>query len=187
MPAEFLGDRRAALEAAFFHLQNEKLLEDFRQHLNALERKAQLADASGIHDEAVLARLVESDIRPETLAALTLIPLIEVAWADGKLPKENREAVLEAAEHAGMNPEDDAHQLLEAWLNQKPEAEMLETWRRYVRALCEQLEPSEIDRLKRDLLDRALAVAEATGGFLGIGRVSAAEKAMLEGLAKAFE
>jgi len=187
MAAEFLGDRRQALEASFFHFQNEKLLDEFRQHLQAMERKAQLADASGIHDEAVLARLVELDIRPETLAAVALVPLVEVAWADGRLPPKNREAVIKAAEQAGMTADDDAHQLLEAWLKQKPGDELLETWRQYVRALCDRLDDTEAERLKHDLLDRAQAVAAATGGLLGIGRVSAAEKAVLEKLARAFE
>jgi len=187
MAAEFLGDRRQALEASFFHFQNEKLLEDFRQHLDALERKAQLADASGIHDESVLARLVELDIRPETLAALTLVPLVEVAWADGKLPPKTRDAVIQAAEQAGMKAEDDAHQLLEAWLEQKPAPELMETWRKYVRALCEKLDDAEADRLKHDLLDRAQVVAEATGGILGIGRVSAVERETLRKLEQAFE
>jgi hypothetical protein len=184
--SEFSGDRRQALENAFFHLNNEKLLDEFRDHLNAMERKAQLADASGIHDDAVLQRLLELDIRPETLAALALVPLIEVAWADGKMPPQARQAVVRAAEQAGVQTNDDAHQLLEAWLEQKPEDSMLDTWKNYVQALCRQLDADAVESLKHDLLDRALAVAEAAGGFLGFGRVSTEERAMLHELESAF-
>ena len=51
------------------------------------------ADSSG----TLVARLVEIGIRSDTLAALCLIPLVEVAWADGRLDPPEREALLAAA------------------------------------------------------------------------------------------
>jgi hypothetical protein len=187
MATDFLGDHRRALESSFFHLQDKQLLEEFRQHLQNQELKAQLTEASGIHDEAVLARLVQLNIRPETLAALSLVPLVEVAWADGTMPAKTREAVMNAAEAVGIQVEDDAHQLLAAWLRQKPDDALLEAWGHYVQALCKQLDDAAAERLKRDLLDRARAVAAATGGFLGIGRINAAEKAVLDKLDRVAE
>jgi hypothetical protein len=40
--------------------------------------------------------------------------------------------------------------------------------------------------LKQDILERARAVATASGGFLGIGKISDAEKEMLERLDATF-
>ncbi len=189
MSEDFLK-RGRALEDAFFHESNKKLLAEFRDHLQAMERKAQLADASGIHDENVLNRLLEMNIGPETLAALTLIPLVEVAWADGKMPDTQRKAVMEAVEKSGVEHDDDAHALLEEWLNERPGPEMLSVWKDYVVALRQQMDAEAVDQLKHDLLDRAYSIADAAGGILGLGigsRVSKKEQEMLDELSSAFD
>lgn len=188
MGGEYLGKSGRVLEDAFFQTKNAELLDGFRQHLAKLERKEQLADACGIHDDAVLERLAALEIGPETLAAVSLVPLVEVAWADGKVQDKEHAAVLTAAEHAGIQREDDAFALLDDWLNHRPPPEMLEAWKQYVVALCEALDDAAADRLKHDLLDRARTVAQETGGFLGFGKgLSAADSAMLEELERAFD
>ena len=69
----------------------------------------------------------------------------------------------------------------------RPEAELLVAWKGYVKALTEALGPEERRSLEQDVLGRARAVAEAAGGFLGLGNpVSDAEQRMLEELAGAF-
>ena len=183
----FLDQRRQAMEDAFFHTRDRKLLEEFREHLTHMDRRDQLMDASGIHDQSVLDRMLSLNIGPETLAALTLVPLVEVAWADGKMHRQQRAAVVAAAEAEGVQPKDDAHSLLEQWQDEKPAPEILDTWKSCVRALCETLDAEAADALKHDLLDRARTVAKAAGGILGIGnRVTSDERAMLEELEKAF-
>lgn len=188
MSGEYLGKTGRVLEESFFQTKNAELLGDFREHLAKLERKEQLADACGIHDEAVLERLAALKIGPETLAAVALVPLVEVAWADGKVQADEHAAVMKAAEHAGIQRDDDAFALLDDWLNHRPTPEMLEAWKRYVVGLCDAMDDDDADRLKHDLLDRARAVAQETGGFLGFGkRLNPADAAMLEELERAFD
>lgn len=187
MGGEYLGKTGRVLEDSFFQTKNAELLDGFRLHLAKLERKAQLADACGIHDDAVLERLATLEIGPETLAAVSLVPLVEVAWADGKVEDKERTAVMKAAEQAGIQQDDDAHTLLDHWLRQRPGPQMLDAWKRYVVGLCENLDAVAADRLKHDLLDRARAVAQESGGFLGFGKgLKAADKAVLEELERAF-
>ena len=188
MGGEYLGKTGRVLEDSFFQTKNAELLDGFREHLAKLERKEQLADACGFHDDAVLERLATLKIGPETLAALALVPLVEVAWADGKVQAKELAAVMKAAEHCGIQRDDDAFALLDDWLNHRPGPEMLEAWKQYVVGLCDALDDAAADRLKHDLLDRARAVAKEVGGFLGIGSaVSPAEAAMLEELERAFD
>jgi hypothetical protein len=176
---------REELIGCFFHQQNQELLSEFREHLAHMDRRSQLADASGIHDEAVLDRLIALGIGPETLAALA--PLVEVAWADGKVSAAEREAIVAATEAGGILSEDDASQLLAQWLTEKPGSQMLEAWKHYVSTLCQALDAQAAETLKHDLLDRAHAVAEATGGILGLGnRVSKEEKHVLDQMEQAF-
>ncbi len=187
MPDELLGDRRKALEESFFRKENEKLRA--RLAVQQAERQARedLAQASGISDEAVLDRLVKLGLSPETLAALSLVPLIEVAWANGKLDEKERKAVLSGAAASGVKDGSAACDLLKGWLVRKPAPALRETWDGYIRALVATLPDDARQALKKDLLDRARAVAEAAGGVLGLGSISKEEGAALERLERIFE
>jgi DNA-binding phage protein len=186
MTNEPLGGPKTLLDV-FFHERDQQLLNAFRERLERTDRRTQLAQVSGIHDEAVLDRLIELNIEPETLAAMAVVPLICVAWADGKVQQGERQAVLAAAATAGVQPQNGRYPLLEYWLNEEPDARLIEAWEHYIRHLCQRLDEHDIAELRRDLLDRARDVAEAAGGMLGFGnKTSAAERAMLARLEQAF-
>ena len=187
MSAGFSGEQGRTLVDAFFHAKDQQLLKEFRKRLERKDRRAQLADACGIHDEAVLDRLIELDIKPETLAAMTVVPLVQVAWADGKVQPEEREAIITAAKESGVKPHQGHYPMLEHWLDERPSREMLEAWEHYIRALCKRLSAEEIVELKRDVMTLARKVARAAGGVLGLGnKVSKAEREVLDELEKAF-
>ena len=78
-----LADREKALEELFFEKHNRKLAEQLRAEREQTEAQEGLATLTGIEDEALLETLVGLDLRVETWAALSLLPLVEVAWADG--------------------------------------------------------------------------------------------------------
>ena len=186
MPSNYAADQKTLIDA-FFHEQDQKLLQEFRQKMEKMSRREQLARVSGIQDEAALDRLVELDIGPETLAAMAVVPLVFVAWADRTLHAKEREAIVAAAEAAGVKPRDGRYPVLEHWLSKRPERELLEAWQHYIKDICERLSPAEKDRLKHDLLDRARDVAAAAGGVLGLGnKISAAEQKVLDDLEKSF-
>jgi hypothetical protein len=187
MSEDILGDRRKALEEEFFAKQNQRLLQQLREAAAAQARKAALAAASGISDDAVLEQLAAAGLSSETVAALSLVPLVEVAWADGKLDAKERSALLTAAEQAGLGREHASYQLLEAWLTERPSPALLAAWKAYVAALSRALDAQAKQALQQDLLGRARQVAEAAGGFLGLGkRISRAEQAVLAELEQAF-
>jgi hypothetical protein len=122
----------------------------------------------------------------EAVVALELVPLVAVAWADGTIDERERAAVLRAAREAGVSGDQPAHGLLETWLGHPPEGHLLETWGAYVRGLCAQMAPDERRTFRDQLLGHTRAVAEAAGGFLGLGKVSAKEQAVLRELERAF-
>jgi hypothetical protein len=187
MADEFLGDRRRALEESFFAKQDRILMEKLKAEVAAEEKKQGLAAASGLHDENVLQALVDLGIDAETVAALTLAPLVEVAWAspDG-VSKSERAAILQAAEAQGVTDGTPAHSILEDWLTHRPGPELLSAWKDYVAALRQSTDPAVFEKLRNEILDRAEGVAQAAGGFLGLASVSSSEKAMLAELEKAF-
>jgi tellurite resistance protein len=178
---------QSVLLDAIFHEQDKHLREAFRKRLEKMERREQLTQVSGIRDEAVLDRLIELGITPETLAVLELVPLVFVAWADGRVQAEEREVIIALAKSAGIEPQDGRYPLLEHWLKRRPGAEMLEAWKQYVQEIRRQLDAKDAEELRHELLDRTYSVARAAGGFLGFGdKMSPAERSVLDRLEEVF-
>ena len=185
MPADALEQFARAIEAAF--LKNEA--DSFRSALAAEEAEAAgaLGRATGIDDDVLLARLAELGIRPETLAALTLIPLIETAWADGVMDAKERSAVLRGAASTGISPDSASYRLLEIWTVERPAREIAAVWREFIAALVKSLSAAERAALRAKVIGRAWAVANAAGSFLdATPNVSAEEHAALDALDAAF-
>jgi hypothetical protein len=180
--------RGKALEEMFFRTADHVLIEKKRQ-LEKTERSlATAAKVSGISSEAVLRKLIEMNVQLDVLATLSIIPLIEVAWADGKVDEEERDAVLRGAESYGILKSQIGYGLLEQWLGHRPPAGLLESWIYYIRGLCPLLSGAERETLKADLIQRARAVAEATGGPIGKkSKISLREHDVLAKLESAFE
>ncbi len=175
------------LEEQFFAKRNQEKLEALRDKLAAEAKVAELAAATGIQNEEVLKQLHELDIGPGTFAAIALVPLIEVAWADGKLDEAERAAVLKAAIEEGVDPDGPAHTLLDTWLASRPGPELRAAWFAYVRAFCDRLSTEACREFQNTVLGNARSVAEATGGFLGLGnRISPMEDQVLADLRGAF-
>ena len=183
----FLAERGRVLEEEFFYKENQRLLEQLRQMKRMEESKEALAEASGITDDAILQSLLELHIDAQTMSALALVPLIEVAWADDYLDEKERQAILAAAHASGLEKGHVANKVLESWLTQQPKPKLLETWIAYIKELSGQLSEEERKALKTTLLGRARSVAEASGGQLGLGfKVSKTEAAVLKTLEEAF-
>ncbi len=183
-----VSGRRIELEEEFFLKRDMELIQALREETASKQRKQALADASGIAHDDLLDQLIELDVSSETVAALSLVPLIAVAWADGSIDAKERIAVLDAAEKQGVEKVHPAYQLLEGWLKQKPDAKLLTAWKNQVAALSQTLDEAAKQNLKDDLLGRARAVAETAGGLLGFGnKVSKSEQTVLDDLEQAFD
>ena len=184
---DILRARGKSLEDEFFRREDQRLIKRLAELKAAETTREGLAKASGITNPAVLDKLMGLGIRPETVAALSIVPLVEVAWADGSLDTKERRAILDRARDSGIAPGSTEHSLLEAWLDRRPEPKLLTAWTHMVQGMAEQLGPDGTARLKASLLERARAVAAASGGVLGLGsKVSSAEAAMLAQLESAF-
>ena len=188
MADEVLGDRRKALEEQFFTKHNEELRRQLRESQQKQASREALARVAGDTHPDVLDRLVELGIGPETWAALEIVPLVEVAWANAQVEEKERSAVLAAAEANGITPGSPGHELLENWLTHRPDGRLLGAWGEYIVGLCANLDPGQKGALRDEILGRARTVAEAAGGFLGLGnKISREEEVVLQQLARPFE
>jgi tellurite resistance protein len=180
-----LNDAGKGLEDAFFAKENARLLQQMRDKAAKQERRAAMRDVVRVNDDALIDRLIELGLEPGTVLALQLVPLAAVAWADGQIEPKERDAVLKAAAAQGIAADSVAGQMLKNWLVQQPGAELMDAWKRQMRALLPLLSPKERDDIRASALERARSVAEAAGGFLGLtSKISAQEKAVLDSLAQ---
>jgi len=180
-----LSERGRTLEDEFFLKEDMKMIEKLKQLKKMEETREALANTSGIRNQEVLNKLLELNIQPETLAALSAVPLVEIAWADGTMDAKEKQAILAGARQLGIAQE--GVELLEQWLERRPEPGLLIAWTHFIEGLSEQLSSDELSSLKSGLLSHARAVAEAAGGLLGLGKISDAEQQILKRLEAAFK
>ena len=181
-----LEERGRALENQFYEKQDQEKLAAMKQKLESQATRDELRKASGMTDDAVLDKLVGLGLRANTIAALSLVPLIEVAWADGEIQDNERSAILQGAHGKGLEQGSDGYELLQSWLRKKPQPALIEAWEGYIKALTGQLNDEQNKLLKNQIVGFAKMVAAAAGGFLGIGKVSASEEKVLSRIDAAF-
>ena len=187
MSKDNIQEPRQSLEDMFFCKQDQKLIDQYRTLQKMKETQAALAKVSGIRNDAILKKLVELNIRPETLVSLSLVPLVEIAWADGHVDAKEKNAILSAVKQSKQALGSMDHGLLEQWLKQRPPPQLLEAWMHYMRGLCEQLSREEVTALKEEFIKQAQTIADASGGFLRLsGNISKSESNLLQKLESAF-
>jgi len=182
-----LEERGRALENQFYEKENQQKLAAMKEKLDSQGGKEELRKASGMTDDAVLEKLVALGLRGNTIAALSLVPLIQVAWADGKIQDNERTAILQGAHGKGLEQGTPGYELLQTWLKQQPSTELIDAWEAYIKALASQLNDEQNRLLKNQIVGFAKMVAGAAGGFLGIGRVSHEEEKVLQRIEAAFQ
>lgn len=180
------GGRRNELEEKYFGERDQKLLMAMREEAATKAKKAALKDAAKITDEHLVEQLHELEMCHETVQALSLVPLVVVAWADGFVHEDELEIILDAADQEGLGEGHPGREMLKQWLQVKPDPRLLEVWKRYMAELSKTLDADAYGGLKEKALARALKVAEAAGGILGFGsKVSRPEQAVLDDLERA--
>ncbi len=183
-----LSERSRTLMDEFFHKEDLKLIAKLREIQELQQTKDALAKASGIKNETILKKLAELKIDPAVLTALTLVPLVEVAWADGEVDDKERAAVLAAAEKQGIQKDSTNYALLEQWITKRSEPRLMKAWSLYVEGLCSELSQAQVNALKVEVMTNARQIAESSGGFLGMGmKISAKEDQVLKKLEQSFK
>ncbi|MCG8420624.1 MAG: hypothetical protein MJE77_22115 [Proteobacteria bacterium] len=187
MSSDFLEERRRSLEEKFFHQENERDLQAFRDKLAKQTTRDELRKASGMQDDEVLDKLAEMGITGDTVTALSLVPLLKIAWADGKVQDNERQAILQGARGKGIEEGSPGDELLARWLSEEPDRHLFEAWAAYIKALRGELTAAQTEILRTQVIRFAKAVAEVAGGFLGIGAVSQEEKQALAWIERVFD
>lgn len=175
------------LENQFFAKLDQRLIQQLQDRIAAEGTAEQLKSATGIEDKELLEDLVTAGVTATSLSALRLVPVVLVAWADGRLDRREREKVLEIAAQHQLSLADDAHQLLISWLEENPTDQLLPLWKDYCHVLSKTLPERALTSLRQTITAEAKEVARAAGGLLGIGAVSPGESQMIQAIENALQ
>ena len=174
-----MGDSRKRQDESF-RSQDGDLIERLRRASVAEQERHVLETHTGIHDAAMLEQLQELGFTPATIALLPLIPVLQVAWAEGRISGAERTAILNLARARGIEIGNDAdHQLIE-WLDRPPSPDTFGKATRLIAAMVEDPTEALQDMSADDLLRYCEQIAHASGGIFGIGVVSTDERKALE-------
>jgi len=187
MKRDLLEERERGMEADYFRKQDAKLIEKIRDRARLQEIAQALAEKLQVDDPALLQRIADLGLTRETGAAILVVPLVQVAWADGDVTERERERVLEIAAERGVAAGTPPHDQLLAWLRQRPPVELFDTAMAALKAGYAVLPAAERSERIRELLEACKRVAEASGGglakLLGLqSGISDAEADVLEAL-----
>jgi hypothetical protein len=183
MPDDAFTKRGRSLEDDYFRKKDRELIEKIRVAAAAEQARKDLGRQAGLDDPELVQELLDLGFTPETVGLLPLVPIIQMAWAEGGITKAERELLLRLARSRGIEAGSAADRQLTAWLTDQPSEAVFTRARRLIRAMLDS-GSAQSDALNAgDLVKYCEDIASASGGILGIGRISAEERALLSSIA----
>jgi hypothetical protein len=180
---DFLDDRRRASEDDYFRRKDKELIERMRQAAAAEQARNQLSAKTGLNDPALVKELEALGFSPDTISVLPLVPIVQMAWAEGGITQAERTLLMEVARERGIAAGSAADRLLADWMAREPSPEVFTRATRLIRAMLDSGAPDSAPMSVDDLIKYSERIAEASGGILGIGRISSEERATLAKIA----
>jgi hypothetical protein len=177
-----------AREDDYFRKRDQELIDKLR-NAAAAERaqaergqeRAAMAQKVGITDPELLQELEARGFTPDTVVLLPLVPAVQMAWAEGGVSVAERDLIVQLARSRGVEAGSAADRQLAAWLDARPGEEVFAHATRLIRAML--AAPGAHDLAADDLVKHYEAIAAASGGILGLNRISAKERQLLTALA----
>ncbi|NCG17974.1 MAG: FHA domain-containing protein [Rhodobacterales bacterium] len=140
-----------------------------------------------MNDADTLKLLAKLGIDDLSYQVLPLLPLIQVAWADGEIQPAERALILSVAkEKFGAGAE--AMRAIKNWLHSAPNPTTLRRGRLALQALAKGSGDMALgEEVIGNVLDLAVDVAQAAGGLWGFRAITNDERAVLDDLATALK
>ena len=184
MEKDIFKERERALEAAYFHNQDAKLIEKLRESARLEEIAVALAEKLQVDNPELLRRVMDLGVTLDTAPAFLLAPLVQVAWAEGEVTEQEHKTVLRLASTRGVEESSPAHVQLLAWLRARPADALFDTATEVIKVGLSVLPPGEREERIKRIVQACHEVAEASGGLarlLGLGSgVSGEEESLLD-------
>lgn len=177
-------DNPSESEEAYFRQrdleQRAALRREMENAAHELKNTREVAEAAGTDDLDLAERIRRLGFTGETAMVFDLMPLVHTAWADGSISRAERSTIFSVLHHRGVARDSEAFLAVESLLEEQPSPEFLRQSLAALRDLMAQKEgPRSVE-----LIDMCAAVADASGGILGLAfRVSEEERELIAKIA----
>jgi hypothetical protein len=178
------AQREHWLEEEYFGRKNQELIEKLRERREREADRQKMAEMMGVGDQDVLEALQDLGYTSETIPLLPIVPLVEVAWAEGGVADREREMIFKIAEARGVPPDGVAHEMLSHWLENRPSERFFDNSLRAIRVIFDLLPEEQRLAGRRDLIAYCSQIASAvSSGIFGPGGVTDEERALIARIA----
>jgi hypothetical protein len=184
---DFVDDRRRASEEDYFRKQDRELIEKMRRAAEANRAQSEMSAKTGLNDPALIAELGALGFTPETISVLPLVPLIQMAWAEGGVTPQERTLLVTLARGRGIAEGSAADRQLADWMAHRPSPNLFASATRLIRAMIDTGVAEGGTMSADDLIKYAESMAAVSGGFLGFRKISSEERETLAKLAAALK
>jgi hypothetical protein len=182
-----LTDQARQREDDYFRKHDRELIARMRAAAASEQTRRDLEAKTGLRDPELLKDLEELGFAPDTIGLLPLVPVLQVAWAEGGVSDAERKLILQLARSRGIEPGTPADRQLSEWLDQRPSADVFRRATRLIRAMLDQQADVGAALSAEELIKYSEQIAAASGGMFGIGKISGEERATLEQIASALK
>jgi hypothetical protein len=117
-------------------------------------------------NDPTVEELHASGFRPSNVALLDVLPLVELAWADGRVSPRERQIVTAAAARR-RDVRGSAHTQLAAWLAQRPPDRVFRACRDTLRRSMQDRARSAAAHMRATLESEIALLVSSAGGLLG--------------------
>jgi len=162
------AERGRALEDEYFRKKDRELIEKLRRATAVDQARGELSKQTGLTDPAMLAALQELGLTAETVSLLPLVPVVELAWAEGGITPAERQLVVSMARSRGIAEGSASDALLNGWMASRPSPEQFARATRVMSALLDSHAPVAKDLTADQLVKYCEQIASASGGLFGL-------------------
>jgi hypothetical protein len=182
-----IHERGRALEEEYFRRKNRELIDKMALDARNEQARREMGAQVGLVDPEMLRELQKLGFTPETVILLPLVPVVQVAWADGQVADAEKSAIFKVARARGVAEGSAAYHQLSAWLADCPAPEVFSSATRLIQAILDAPAGGEKPLSADELVAYCESIASASGGLFGLNRVSPEERALLTNLAGALK
>jgi len=158
-------------EDAYFRKQDQELRQKLREELG--QAAGDLKQSP--RDLSLANKIQKLGFIGDKIKVFDLMPLVHVAWADGSVSRQEREAILGVA-GARVPRGSAAFVLMESLLEERPPQNFLDESLSLLKLVAG-------DTRAESIVELCIQVASASGGFMNVGNVSSEERQQIEAIA----
>ena len=177
---DIIHERGRSLEDDYFRKKDKELVEKLQRAAEADRARADISKATGLSDP-LADELLALGFTAETVSLLPIVPVVQMAWAEGGVDAAERGLIVKFARARGIAEGSAADTQLSAWMSARPSEDVFAKAGRLIRAMLDSGGASGLNA--DDLVAYCESIASASGGVFGIGKISGDERKLLSQIA----